>query len=167
MIIKNYNINYFIDFLIILSIFILDRLTKIYVIYLSQSFNNTNLFLSKYLNIQLLWNEGVGFGLFAFNDTFYYNTLTTIIIIITIIVLYFMIKAEGVEKYGFMMIAGGSVGNIFDRLFYSAVPDFIDIHYENFHWFIFNVADIFITAGVILLIIFELILKKKKNEKNF
>ena len=167
MIIKNYNINFSIDFLIILTIFILDRLTKIYVIFLSKSLNNTDIFLSKYLNIQLLWNEGVGFGLFAFNDTFYYNTLTTIIIIITTIVFYFMIKADGVEKYGFLMIAGGSVGNIFDRLFYSAVPDFIDIHYENFHWFIFNVADIFITVGVILLIIFELILKKKKNEKNF
>ena len=163
MIIKKYNINFSIDFFIILTIFIIDRLTKIYVIFLSKSLNNTNLFLSKYLNIQLLWNEGVGFGLFAFNDTFYYNTLTTIIIIITIIVLYFMIKAEGVEKYGFMMIAGGSVGNIFDRLFYSAVPDFIDIHYENFHWFIFNVADIFITSGVILLITFELIFKKKEK----
>ena len=163
MIIKNYNINFSINFFIILTIFIIDRLTKIYVIFLRKSLNNTSLFLSKYLNIQLLWNEGVGFGLFAFNDTFYYNTLTTIIIIITIIVLYFMIKAEGVEKYGFMMIAGGSAGNIFDRLFYSAVPDFIDIHYENFHWFIFNVADIFITSGVILLIIFELIFKKKEK----
>ena len=163
MIIKNYNINFSIDFFIILTIFIIDRLTKIYVIFLSKSLNNTNLFLSKYLNIQLLWNEGVGFGLFAFNDTFYYNTLTTIIIIITTIVFYFMIKADGVEKYGFLMIAGGSVGNIFDRLFYSAVPDFIDIHYENFHWFIFNVADIFITSGVILLIIFELIFKKKEK----
>tara|TARA_B100001121_G_scaffold222729_1_gene195947 strand:+ start:332 stop:823 length:492 start_codon:yes stop_codon:yes gene_type:complete len=163
MIIKNNNINFLFDFLIILTIFILDRFSKIYVIFLSKKLNNTDLFLSKYLNIQLIWNEGVGFGLFAFDDTFYYNTLTTIIIIITIIVFYFMIKAEGVEKYSFMMIAAGSVGNIFDRLFYSAVPDFIDIHYDNFHWFIFNVADIFITSGVILLIIFELILKKKNK----
>ena len=155
--------NFFITSSFILLIFLLDRVSKIYVIFLSKKLNNTDLFLSKYLNIQLIWNDGVGFGLFAFDDKIYYNTLTTIIIIITIIVFYFMIKAEGIERYSFMMIAAGSVGNIFDRLFYSAVPDFIDIHYDNFHWFIFNVADIFITTGVILLIIFELILKKRKK----
>ena len=155
--------NFFVTFFFILLIFLLDRVSKIYVIFLSKKLNNTDLFLSKYLNIQLIWNDGVGFGLFAFDDKIYYNTLTTIIIIITIIVFYFMIKAEGIERYSFMMIAAGSVGNIFDRLFYSAVPDFIDIHYDNFHWFIFNVADIFITTGVILLIIFELILKKRKK----
>jgi len=155
--------NFFVTFFFILLIFLLDRVSKIHVIFLSKKLNNTDLFLSKYLNIQLIWNDGVGFGLFAFDDKIYYNTLTTIIIIITIIVFYFMIKAEGIERYSFMMIAAGSVGNIFDRLFYSAVPDFIDIHYDNFHWFIFNVADIFITTGVILLIIFELILKKRKK----
>ena len=155
--------NFFVTFFFILLIFLLYRVSKIHVIFLSKKLNNTDLFLSKYLNIQLIWNDGVGFGLFAFDDKIYYNTLTTIIIIITIIVFYFMIKAEGIERYSFMMIAAGSVGNIFDRLFYSAVPDFIDIHYDNFHWFIFNVADIFITTGVILLIIFELILKKRKK----
>ena len=155
------NTNFSLNFIIILSIFILDRLSKIYVIFLSNKLNNTEIFLSKYLNIYLIWNEGVGFGLFAFDNKFYYHILTVIIIIITIIVFYYMFKTDGIEKYSFTMIAGGSIGNIFDRIYYFAVPDFIDIHYENIHWFIFNVADIFITSGVILLIIFELILKKK------
>ena len=146
------NTNFSLNFIIILSIFILDRLSKIYVIFLSNKLNNTEIFLSKYLNIYLIWNEGVGFGLFAFDNKFYYHILTVIIIIITIIVFYYMFKTDGIEKYSFTMIAGGSIGNIFDRMYYFAVPDFIDIHYENIHWFIFNVADIF-TSGVILLII--------------
>ena len=160
---KNLNKNFTFDFLIIFAFFILDRLSKVYVIFLSNKFNNTEIYLSKYLNIYLIWNEGVGFGLFAFDDKFYYHFLTSVIIIITIVIFYFVIKSNGVEKYSFIMIAGGSIGNIFDRLYYNAVPDFIDIHYESFHWFIFNVADIFITSGVILLIIFELIFKKKEK----
>ena len=55
------------------------------------------------------------------------------------------------------MILGGALGNIYDRIFYRAVPDFIDFHISNFHWFIFNFADIFITIGVIFMIIFEYI----------
>ena len=120
-----------------------------------------------FLNFNLIWNDGIAFGLLAFNDNFYYNILTGIILIVTFIVFFLMIKTQGTEKYCFMMISGGSFGNIFDRLYYSAVPDFIDIHYQNFHWFIFNVADIFITLGVLLLIFLELFLKKIQNEKIF
>ena len=72
-----------------------------------------------------------------------------------------IIKTKGLEKLAFMIVFGGSLGNIFDRLYYSSVPDFIDIHIGNFHWFIFNVADIFITLGVILLITLEIFSKKK------
>ena len=152
---------FYINLIIIFSIFILDRVTKLYVIYLDKINSSPEIFSSKFLNVYLIWNEGIAFGLFSFNDQFYYNSLTGIIIIVSLIIFFFMIKTEGAEKYGFMMILGGSLGNIFDRLYYSAVPDFIDIHYQNFHWFIFNVADIFITLGVILLIILELFFKKK------
>ena len=159
---KNYNQNILINFVIVLSIFLLDRLSKLYVIFLYEKLANSEIYLSKFFNIQLIWNDGIAFGLFAFSDDFYYNTLSGIIIIITIILFFFMIKTRGMEKYCFMMIIGGSLGNIFDRLYYSAVPDFIDIHYQNFHWFIFNLADIFITLGVFILIFIEFFLKKNK-----
>ena len=151
---------FYTNLIIIISIFILDRLTKLYVIYLNKLNSGSEIFSSKFLNVYLIWNEGIAFGLFPFNDYFYYNSLTGIIVIITLVIFFFMIKTKGAEKYGFIMILGGSLGNIFDRLYYSAVPDFIDIHYQSFHWFIFNVADIFITTGVLLLISLELFFKK-------
>ena len=148
--------------IIVSLIFLLDRISKQYVIYLDSNLLNSEILSSKFLNIYLIWNEGIAFGLFSFDDKFIYNILTLIICFITIIVFYFVLKSKGIEKYSFLMIFSGSLGNIFDRLFYSAVPDFIDIHYQNFHWFIFNVADIFITIGVLLLIYVELIKKNKK-----
>ena len=154
------NKTFYINLIIIISIFILDRFTKLYVIYLDKINDGSEIFSSKLLNVYLIWNEGIAFGLFSFDDHYYYNSLSGIIVIVTLIIFYFMIKTKGLEKYCFIMIFGGSLGNIFDRFYYSAVPDFIDIHYQNFHWFIFNVADIFITLGVLLLIFLELFLKK-------
>ena len=156
---KNYNKNIYIDFIVILSIFLLDRISKLYIIYLDEKLGNSEIYFSKFFNIQLIWNDGIAFGLLAFNENIYYNALTGIIVLVTLVVFFFMIRTKGIEKYCFMMILGGSLGNIFDRLYYSAVPDFIDLHYQNFHWFIFNVADIFITSGVLLLIFLELFLK--------
>ena len=150
----------FINLTIIFSIFLLDRLSKLYIIYLDKINNGSEIYQSKFLNIYLIWNEGIAFGLLAFNENFYYNILTGIILLVTLVIFFFMTRTKGIEKYSFMMILGGSLGNIFDRLYYSAVPDFIDLHYQNFHWFIFNVADIFITSGVLLLIFLELFLKK-------
>jgi len=142
-------------------IFILDRVSKIYVINLSKVSFDTELFSSKYLNITLIWNEGIAFGLFSFEEKILYNFITVIIGIVIMIIIWLMLKANGFEKYSFIMVLGGSLGNIFDRLTYSAVPDFIDFHYKSFHWFIFNVADIFITLGVLLLIFKEFFIKKK------
>ena len=121
----------------------------------------TNIQITSFLNLNLIWNEGIAFGLFSFNEKIYYNFLTILIIFITLIIFWMILKSQKVERLAFMMIFGGSLGNIFDRLLYSAVPDFIDFHVKNFHWFIFNVADIFITIGVIILIYFELFLRKK------
>ena len=148
--------NFFVNFFLIVIIFSLDRLSKFYVI--SQS--ETNLFISQFLNINLIWNDGIAFGLFSFEKGIHYNVLTGLIILITFIIFWMITRTEKLEKIAFIMIFGGSLGNIFDRLYYKSVPDFIDIHFNNFHWFIFNVADIFITLGVVLLISLEIF---KKN----
>ena len=145
MIFKNLNKNFLINFFLISLIFLLDRISKIYVIHLDEIFLNSEIISLKFINIQLIWNEGVAFGLFAFDDKSFYNMITGFIVIIILTLIYFIRKTRGIEKYSFLIILAGALGNVFDRFFYSAVPDFIDIHYQNFHWFIFNVADIFIT----------------------
>ena len=147
-------------FYIAALIFTLDRLSKYFILKLSNSVEEFNISVTSFLNFNLVWNNGIAFGLFSFNEQFYYNIITLVIIIITLVILFFAIKSAGVEKIGFSMIFGGSLGNIFDRLYYSAVVDFIDININNIHWFIFNFADIFITIGVLVLVLFEVFKKK-------
>jgi signal peptidase II len=149
-------------FIFILFIFILDRVTKLWIISIFNSENNLEIKISSFINLNLIWNKGIAFGLFSYGEKFEYNLLTGLIIMIIAIVFWMIIKTKGLEKYGFLMILGGALGNIFDRLYYSAVPDFIDIYYKNFHWFVFNVADIFITVGVLMLIINEITIKNHK-----
>ena len=156
--------NLFINLLIVIIIFSLDRISKFYVIFKSETNLSSSLYTSKFLNINLIWNEGIAFGLLSFDQQLYYNILTLLIILITLIIIFLMFRSKGFERLSYSIIAGGSFGNITDRLYYSAVPDFIDIYVNNFHWFIFNVADIFITLGVISLISIELFTKKLKNE---
>ena len=153
-------------FFIILAIFLFDRISKVWIISISDLENNPDISLLPFINLNLIWNRGIAFGLFSFTEKFGYNLLTGLILFIILIVFWMIIKTKGLEKYGYIMVFGGSIGNVFDRLFYSSVPDFIDIYYKNFHWFIFNVADIFITLGVIILIILEF-LKIKKHEKSY
>ena len=158
--------NFFIYLIIIMTIFSLDRVSKLYVIFKSETNLSSSLFTSKFLNINLIWNEGIAFGLLSFNEKIYYNALTILIIFVTLIIFWMILKSQRLERFAFMMIFGGSLGNIFDRLFYSAVPDFIDFHIKSFHWFIFNVADIFITLGIIIMIMTEFFNKKQtSNEK--
>ena len=152
--------NFVFDLTIFFSIFLIDRFSKLYVIFHYEKFKNPEIYLSKFFNIYLIWNEGIAFGLFSFEDKFYYNIFTVLIILIITIILWIITRSKGLDKFGFIFILGGATGNLFDRVYYSSVPDFIDIHYNNFHWFIFNVADIFISLGVILLIYSELFLKK-------
>ena len=150
---------------IIFVIFITDRISKLYVINSAEAFGEYDVSVTSFLNLTLIWNEGIAFGLFSFDDKLYYNLLTIFIILVTTVIIWLMSKSRGFEKYSFMMIIGGSFGNIFDRIFYSAVPDFIDIHINSFHWFIFNVADIFISLGILCLISIEILGNKKfKNE---
>jgi signal peptidase II len=153
----------FINLTIIFSIFLLDRLSKLYIIYLDKINNGSEIYQSKFLNIYLIWNEGIAFGLFSLDDNFLYNILTLIILIVIIIILYLVATNKGFKRYSLIFILGGAIGNFFDRIYYKAVPDFIDFHIGNFHWFIFNVSDIFITVGVICMITLELIDKNDKT----
>ncbi len=156
--------NFYINFIIIISIFILDRSTKLYVIYLDKINNGSEIFVSKYLNIFLIWNEGIAFGLFSFERASFYNFLTVLILVMIILIIYLIVNAEGFKKYSLIMILGGALGNVFDRIFSRAVPDFIDFHVGNFHWFIFNVADIFITIGLIFMILSEFSFTNKEKK---
>jgi signal peptidase II len=154
---KNIKNFFYISLIIPIFIFILDRISKIYVINLSKRALDKELFSSKFLNITLIWNEGIAFGLFSFNQDYFYNLLTLIILFVVFFVLMMVIKNKGNQKYALLMILGGAIGNLYDRVFFKAVPDFIDFHIGEFHWFVFNVADIFICLGVFFMILSEFI----------
>ena len=155
------------NFLVVIIIFSLDRISKFYVIYLSEKNLSYNLFQSKFLNISLVWNEGIAFGLLSFDEKYFYNLLTILIMILVVIIFFMILKNNSFKKFSLLLVFGGALGNLYDRIFYKAVPDFIDFHIGNFHWFIFNVSDIFITTGVLLLIFFELFYKEDEiDEKN-
>ena len=156
-------------FLIIFSIFFLDRVSKTYLLNLSENGNNIDFYILPFLNIYLVWNTGIGFGLFSTDPNIYYHLLTVLIVMINLILIYFLFNLNDIRKYFISMILGGSFGNLFDRIYYFAVPDFFDLHIGNFHWFIFNIADIFITIGVICLIFVEIFSKnmnKGHDEEN-
>ena len=162
MILKNLNKKFLINSFLVLLIFLVDRISKIYVIYLDKKFLGSEIFSSKYLNINLIWNEGIAFGLLSFDQESLYNLLTILILLIILFILVMIFKNSGFNQFALIIILGGALGNVFDRILYKAVPDFIDFHVGNFHWFIFNVADIFITLGVFFMIIIELSNKKQK-----
>ena len=154
---------FILNFIIILFIFFLDRISKVYVLNIAENEGIVNFKINSFLNIILVWNSGIGFGLFQLEQAFTYNLFTTLIILINILIVYFLFYTESLNKIFFSMILGGSLGNLYDRVYYSAVPDFIDLNYNGYHWFVFNVADIFITIGIFLLIFSEIL--KKKDEK--
>ena len=164
---KNNSKKFILNILIIFLIFAIDRFSKLYIINLAETENYVDIYLNSFLNFYLIWNTGIGFGLFSSEENLYYNLITILIVLINIIILIMVIKSQDYKIFFLLMILGGSFGNLFDRVYYKAVPDFIDLHYGNFHWFVFNVADIFITIGIMCLIIVEFILnnKKQNNEK--
>ena len=148
-------------FIIILLIFSIDRITKIYLLNLQENGVEIDFYIFPYLNFYLVWNTGIGFGLVSLESNIYYHLLTLLIILVNFLLIYFLLKEKGIYAYFFAITIGGSLGNLFDRLYYYAVPDFIDVHIGNFHWFVFNVADIFITVGIIGLMLRELLKKEK------
>jgi len=165
MILKFFNKNFYIHLIFIILIFVSDRLSKIYVI--KETLGNLDNYILKstYLNIRLIWNEGIAFGLFSFDDKVLYHSLSLLILVIIVAIIYMIIKSDGFKRFSLILILGGALGNFYDRIAYGAVPDFIDFHVNDFHWFIFNIADIFISIGVFALIIIE-IFDKKNYEKN-
>ena len=154
---------FFFNLLIVITIFLIDRISKIYVINLFDTLNDQQIFIAPFLNLYLIWNAGIAFGLLSFDNNEIYNFITFFIAIINIVIIYILIKINDFRRYFFSIILGGSLGNLFDRLVYNAVPDFIDFHFGDLHWFIFNPADIFITIGVICLILVEFFSKDKKD----
>ena len=165
MILRFFSKKFYIYLFFVFLIFISDRLSKIYII--NESLKNLDNFILKstYLNIRLIWNEGIAFGLLSFDDKALYHSLSLLILVIILVIIYMIIKSEGLKKFSLMLILGGALGNFYDRIAYGAVPDFIDFHVNGFHWFIFNIADIFISIGVFALIVLE-VFDKKNYEKN-
>ena len=147
-------------FLLIIVIFTFDRITKNLII---KSFVEEIFYLNKFMNLDLVWNIGIGFGLLSYDSLLAYNLITSLIGLVVITLFYFMVISDNLDKLIFSIIIGGALGNLYDRLLYNAVPDFIDLHYNTFHWFTFNVADIFITLGVIIMVLREFFLKKNNE----
>ena len=157
-----------ISILIIFFIFLLDRITKILILNIAEETGEVDIYINSFLNLYLVWNQGIGFGLLSFDQEHIYNSITILIILINFIIIYLIYLEKGKKTYFLLAILSGSLGNLFDRIYYNAVPDFMDLNYKGFHWFIFNVADIFITLGIICLILAEIInYKKKINEKKY
>ncbi len=163
MILKSLSKNFYINSLIVFLVYGLDRISKFYIIYLDKNNLNSDIFTSTYLNITLIWNRGIAFGFFSFDRNTFYNVLSAVIAFVIFILLMMAIKNSGLKRYSLLIIIGGALGNLHDRLFFSAVPDFIDFHIGDFHWFIFNVSDIFITVGVISMILLEIVGNNKNN----
>ena len=152
---------------VVIFVFLLDRISKIYILNLAETDQSVDIYLSSYLNLYLIWNTGVGFGILSSNQEFFYNSITFIIILINIFILFMLFKYNDYRVYFLLIVLGGSLGNLYDRIQYRAVPDFIDLHYDSFQWFVFNVADIFISLGIICLILAEVFFNKgSKDEKN-
>ena len=150
--------------LIVLVIFALDRFSKLFILNILEDKDKVDIYINSFLSLYLVWNKGIGFGLFSFDQNYIYNSITLLILLINLVIIYLIYKENTPKAYFFAIILGGSSGNLFDRYYYNAVPDFIDISYKGYHWFLFNVADIFISIGVIFMIMLEFIDKNKIND---
>ena len=152
---------FFFNSIILITIFLIDRISKLYILKIAEVDNSVDIYVNSYLNLFLIWNKGIAFGLLSMNDSLIYNAITLMIFLIIIIILFMLWRNDNIQRYYLALVAGGALGNLYDRLIYTAVPDFIDLHFNEFHWFIFNVADIFITIGVFCLILVELFYNDK------
>ena len=164
---KNKLKNFFLNFIILIIIFLIDRVSKFYVLKLAEVESSVDIYVTSYLNLFLIWNKGIAFGLLSMNESIVYNLITIIIGLIIAAILFMMWKNNNIQRYFLALVAGGAIGNLYDRIVYTAVPDFIDLHFHGFHWFVFNIADIFITIGILCLILVEVFYNNKfNNEKN-
>ena len=152
-----------ISLIFVVIIFSIDRISKILILNIVNETGKIDIYVNSFLNLYLVWNKGIGFGLLSFNEKSTYDIITFIILLINLIIIYLIYIEKTSKIYFLLAILGGSLGNLFDRIYYNAVPDFIDINYKDYHWFIFNVADIFITFGILCLIISEMLNYKKSK----
>ena len=152
---------FFINLIIVITVFFTDRLSKYYIVNLSKIENSVDMYVTSYLNLYLIWNKGIAFGLLSAGEGLIYNFITVAIGIIILIIFYMIWKNDNIQRFFLLLIMGGALGNFYDRLIYKAVPDFIDLHFYGYHWFVFNIADIFISIGIFCLIINELFFYKK------
>ena len=152
---------FFLNFIILIIIFLIDRISKFYILKLAEVESSVDIYITSYLNFFLIWNKGIAFGLLSVNESMIYNSITIMIALIVIVILFMMWKNDNIQRYFLALVAGGAMGNLYDRIVYTAVPDFIDLHFNGFHWFVFNVADMFITVGVFCLILVELFYNNK------
>ena len=160
---KNENVKKLLISIFFLTLlFLFDRISKIFILNVLEQNGTVDIYINSFLNLYLVWNKGIGFGLLSSDQIYFYNFVTALIILINFVIVYLLLKEKGIKYYFLLLILGGSLGNLFDRVYFRAVPDFIDLNYNGYHWFIFNVADIFITIGIILLILAEFL--KKVNE---
>ena len=158
---------FFLNLIILFIIFLIDRISKFYILRLAEVESSVDIYVTSYLNLFLIWNKGIAFGLLSINESIIYNLITLMISFIVIVILFMIWKSENIQRYFLALVGGGALGNLYDRIVYTAVPDFIDLHFYGFHWFVFNVADIFITIGVFCLILVEFFYNNKlTNEKN-
>ena len=156
---------FFLNFTILITVILIDRISKFYILKLAEVESSVDIYVTSYLNLFLIWNKGIAFGLLSMNESIIYNSITIMIGLIVIVILLMMWKNDNIQRYFLALVAGGALGNLYDRIVYTAVPDFIDLHFHGFHWFVFNVADIFITVGVFCLILVELFyINKITNE---
>ena len=151
----------FIYIALVLFVFALDRISKSIILNILDDTGKVDIYINSFFSLFLVWNKGIGFGLFSFDKSSIYNGISLIILIINLIIIYLIYIEKTPKTYFLAIILGGSIGNLFDRYYYTAVPDFIDLNYKGYHWFIFNVADIFITLGIICLIFAEFLNYKK------
>jgi len=152
---------FFLNFTILITVILIDRISKFYILKLAEVESSVDIYVTSYLNLFLIWNKGIAFGLLSMNESIIYNSITIMIGLIVIVILLMMWKNDNIQRYFLALVAGGALGNLYDRIVYTAVPDFIDLHFHGFHWFVFNVADIFITVGVFCLILVELFYNNK------
>jgi len=151
-------------FFLVLILFVIDRITKFLIVQKFFTEKNQEIVINNFVNFVLVWNQGVGFGLFPIESFKVYTIISVLIFLVNIwLIIWFFKSNKLIEKLSIAIILGGSLGNLVDRIYYRSVPDFIDLHYGNFHWFTFNFADISITIGILGLLLSEFI---KKNEKN-
>ena len=155
--------SFFLNFIILITIFLIDRISKLYILKLAEVENSVDIYVTSYLNLFLIWNKGIAFGLLSINESLIYNIITILVGLIIVVIFFVILANNNIQCYFLSLVAGGASGNFYDRIVYSAVPDFIDLHFQGFHWFVFNVADIFITVGVFCLILVELLYNNRSR----